>query len=106
MIQVIAHRGLLAGPDQKLENNLDQILDVLENTPFGVEFDIRFTKNYVVDIGHDYLNPQSTHLPKDLQLQKILSNQKSLIHCKDSGTFCYMKQHYPATEIFDHDKEA
>jgi hypothetical protein len=50
-MKIIAHRGLLSGPNPELENHPDQIIEAISNG-FDVEIDLRFIDNEWW-LGHD-----------------------------------------------------
>lgn len=50
-MKLIAHRGLLKGPDTKKENHPDQIMEAV-NLGFECEIDLR-VENSILFLGHD-----------------------------------------------------
>jgi hypothetical protein len=73
-MRVIAHRGLLYGPDHKLENSPKQIMETL-NKGFDVEVDVWFIDNDWW-LGHDN--------PDYLTRLEFLNMEGLWIHCKNA----------------------
>ena len=72
-MKIIAHRGLLEGPNKEKENKLDSIKKALE-LGFYVELDVRYEDDKFY-LGHDY-NQQ--------EIEEIyLENPFFFVHCKN-----------------------
>lgn len=81
---IIAHRGLIAGPNKTLENTPDQI-DLAINIKFSVEIDLWcIDRKYY--LGHD--EPQY-----ETDLDWLFTRENSLwIHCKNIEALQKMKK--------------
>lgn len=94
---IIAHRGLLNGPDKNLENNPDAIEDALFHCRHA-EVDLRFHEGAFY-LGHD--NPQyKTNLSWLYELRKHL-----WIHCKDLEALIMMKEFGDTYHYFWHQED-
>jgi hypothetical protein len=81
---IIAHRGLLEGPDQSLENKPEQI-DAAIDLGFDVEVDIHYIDGKYF-LGHD--EPQY-----GIQLDWLLSRKDNLwVHCKNIASLLKLKK--------------
>lgn len=79
-VKLISHRGLLSGPDIKVENSPEQILYAISQG-FDVELDVR-CKNHKFYLGHD---------SPDYQVDIAFFNDNMWIHCKNLEAVCEMK---------------
>lgn len=116
MTQIIAHRGLTTGDsfDGLLwQNNINQIIDILKTTNFGVEFDIRSDYNeegkHLFYLSHDDnfqgVNRGYNTFNNKENFDYILSHPRSFIHAKDSESYIRLRKTYPDSEIFYHETE-
>ena len=71
---LIAHRGLLDGPDKDLENRPDQI-ELALSRGFDVEVDVRYTRAGWM-LGHDYEQYSVS--------ESFLARPGLWLHCKNS----------------------
>lgn len=119
MIQIISHRGYLTGVegykygvDGIVEPTLDEILEVLNTTNFGVEVDLRLCEDYAWDIdtwiviGHDESSPTDILSVADERVQILLNHPNALLHAKTKDMYTYLYKNYYQSEIFDHSDEA
>ena len=85
-MKIIAHRGLLRGPDQKEENTFEGIKKCFE-LGFDVEIDVRYNEKLDrFNIGHDNTVIQGS-------LHSFFDNKDKLwIHTKDIKTFEYLRE--------------
>lgn len=81
---IIAHRGLINGPNDTLENNPDTI-DLAIKSGYEIELDIRYMNN-IFYLGHD--TPQYEISQDWLQERK----EKLWIHCKNVDALLKLKQ--------------
>lgn len=81
-MRIIAHRGLLEGPDKALENHPLQIQKALD-MGFDVEIDIRFDKGRWY-LGHDNMDHEIA--PSWLKTPNLW------IHCKNVSAFYNLKR--------------
>jgi hypothetical protein len=92
MIEIIAHRGLLNGPNINTENTFEAIMDCFA-LGFSVELDVWIDDNHIpcprMHLGHD--NPK---LFVDDSKRKLFYENKDKIywHCKDSETIDFHVQ--------------
>lgn len=70
----IAHRGLVDGPNEKLENHPDHILYVIEDLDYHCEVDVRYIKNQWW-LGHDE--------PTYKVDESFIGKQGLWLHCKN-----------------------
>lgn len=84
MMKLIAHRGLINGPDKKLENNPSNIKNIILNYNLDIEIDI-FINNDKIYLGHD--KPQ--YLIDIDFLNKYKNNL--WIHCKNIESLNFMQ---------------
>jgi len=81
---IIAHRGLINGPNKELENTPEQI-DLAIQMDFNVEIDLWYTNNLYF-LGHD--EPQY-----EIGLEWLFNREDNLwIHCKNVDALLKMKQ--------------
>jgi len=80
MTRVIAHRGLIDGPDKKLENTVEQIELALQKG-YDVEFDVRSDRLNNFYLGHD--SPE---------------------HCVSYDWISNLEYRFPGTEVWVHCK--
>lgn len=81
---IIAHRGLINGPDTNLENKPEQI-DYAIELGFSVEIDLWFVDRKYF-LGHD--EPQY-----EITLEWLIEREKSLwIHCKNIDALTKMRR--------------
>lgn len=81
---IIAHRGLLEGPNQLLENRPEQIDEAID-LGFDVEVDVRFIDGKYF-LGHD--EPQY-----GIHLDWLLSRKDNLwVHCKNIASLLKLKK--------------
>lgn len=97
-MKLIAHRGLIYGPDRSLENSPNQILSVL-NRGYDCEIDLWIDKN-IAYLGHDgpqYLIDHSFLLNKGLWIHaKNLEALYWLLNT-DLNYFWHQQDHYTLT---------
>lgn len=79
---IIAHRGLLRGPDKEKENNPEQIEKAL-NAGFDVEVDVRM-KDGKLWLGHDF--PQY-----EMPSEYLKNSYHFWFHCKDFESFAWFQ---------------
>lgn len=79
---LIAHRGLLNGPDVNLENKPEQVIEAL-NQGFAVEVDVWLDNNKLY-LGHD--GPQY-----EIDLN-FLQNKPLWVHAKNLDALHYLSQ--------------
>ena len=79
-MKIIAHRGLVNGPDKNKENTLPTIMSAL-GLGFDVEVDV-WLQNNQLKLGHDKPGPT---VPKWL-----FDNKKVWFHAKDIGSLKYL----------------
>lgn len=109
MTRIIAHRGLLEGPDSGLENTKSNIEEAL-SMGFDVEIDIKdFRSNnpFNIDIGHDHIT-DSYEFKEFHDLVKKYPNSIFWMHCKNLKSLSKFLVNYdlPSNcEIFAHDKD-
>ena len=81
---VIAHRGLLDGPNKLLENSPIQIKKCIDEG-YDVEIDLRYEHGKLY-LGHDLAQYEIT-------FEFLLSYKNNLwIHCKDAESLFFMQQ--------------
>lgn len=95
MTILIAHRGLIDGPDPELENNPNIIMDAI-SSGYMAEVDLRISEGGLW-LGHDY---EQYNIDED-----FLKNDRLIVHCKDMQAFSYMINFCPETHFFWHDKD-
>jgi glycerophosphoryl diester phosphodiesterase len=81
-MKIIAHRGLLQGPDKTKENTIEGVERCL-SAGFDVEIDVRYDGNHLLNVGHDSTNFKV--------IPSWLYNDKLWIHTKDIETFEYLR---------------
>lgn len=96
---IIAHRGLLEGPDKELENHPDQLLKAIRQG-FDIEVDMWYNDSGLW-LGHD--EPQ--YLIEEAGLYPWLYGLHSWIHAKDLATMVYLMEEYSSSNIFYHTDE-
>jgi hypothetical protein len=93
---LIAHRGLMTGPDKDLENHPDQInFALLKN--YNVEIDLWYS-NGELYLGHDQPQYPTTY---DFVTQKGL-----WLHCKNLEALDYLHNLHYKTHYFWHENDA
>jgi hypothetical protein len=96
-MMLIAHRGLINGPDTRIENHPDTIEEAIAVCRH-VEIDLRFHKGDFY-LGHD--KPQ--YMVKQSWLYTF---RKHLwIHCKDLESLIMMKEYGDTYHYFWHEKD-
>lgn len=109
MTRIIAHRGLLEGPDLGLENTKSNIEKAL-SMGFDVEIDIQHTEsNGQIYIGHDRVKEECKFKNKEFYgLMEKYPNSIAWMHCKTLQSLSDLLMNYdlPSNcEIFAHDKD-
>ena len=90
-MKLIAHRGLVNGPDSNLENLPGQILLSLQ-AGYDCEIDVHLINNELY-LGHDAPTYKIT-------VDFLLKNQDKLwIHCKNMDALCFLNG--LSTQIYD-----
>ena len=79
-MKIIAHRGLMVGPDPEIENHPDTLDEAL-SYGFDVEVDVRLINNKLI-IGHD-------HAMYDCP-EWLLSDKRVWFHSKDVEALVYL----------------
>jgi hypothetical protein len=92
---IIAHRGLLEGPDETLQNSPDQVELALAER-FDVEIDV-WLKGNKWYLGHDFPLHEVTY--------EWLSRDGLWIHCKNLDAFFSMKRKKTQLNYFFHDSD-
>ena len=92
-MKIIAHRGLLKGPNQNRDNNFNDIKECFDRG-FDVEMDIRYDEKFdMFNIGHDKTNFQGS-------LHSLFEHKDKLwIHTKDIKTFEYLRENDKKNEL-------
>lgn len=94
-MKLIAHRGLLNGPDKDIENHPEQI-DLALSLGYDVEIDLRVENEHLF-LGHD--GPQYS-----ISDEWLFERRCSLwIHCKDLASFRYCLKNQLYLHFFWHD---
>jgi len=94
---IIAHRGLLEGPNSELENSPKQIEEAIEQN-FNVEVDVRYIDNELY-LGHD-----NAQYPVDLEwLVSIIPY--SWFHCKNIEALLFFKRSKHPFHYFWHEND-
>ena len=91
----IAHRGLIHGPDEDLENEPENIIKTL-NKGFHAEIDVRYTD------GSWYLGHDKEQYEVD---NKFLSHPNLWIHCKNLGALLHIPTITPLVKYFWHQED-
>lgn len=91
-MRLIAHRGLMNGPDPSKENTVDQI-NLAIRSGFNVEIDV-WSVGEQWFLGHDF--------PKYLIDIDFLKNPNMWIHCKNEEAFEEMTYQSPQLHYFWH----
>lgn len=94
-MKIIAHRGLLDGPNTELQNNPLQVTKALEQG-FDVEIDVWFDKG-VWYLGHDTMD-YKVPLP-------WLTQERLWIHCKNISAFYNLKRLIGKINFFYHESD-
>lgn len=92
---LIAHRGLLDGPDAIKENHPDTIVSSISKG-FDVEIDLNFIDNKAV-LGHDRPQYEVT--------KEFLKNKKLWIHTKTIDALLYCIEQLSDTNYFYHEHD-
>lgn len=92
---LIAHRGLVNGPNKKIENNPNTIKQAL-NEGFDVEIDLRFNDAKLY-LGHDK--------PKYETTLDFITMPGLWIHCKTIETLLFCIKHISHTNFFFHEED-
>ncbi len=92
-MKIIAHRGLLVGPDPKAENQLDTIDEAL-SYGFDVEVDVRLISGELI-IGHD----DATHTCPTW----LYDDSRVWFHAKDTDSLVYLNKR--GKRVFYHTDE-
>ena len=93
---IIAHRGLLDGPNDQLQNNPKQIEKALAEN-FDVELDVWY-QNGKYFLGHDTPNYEVTW--------DWLSQPNLWLHCKNLPAFFNMRENTIVHNYFWHENDA
>ncbi len=94
-MKIIAHRGLLEGPDDSLQNDPIQILKALDNG-FDAEIDVWFDKGRWY-LGHDGMDHE---IPPS-----FLTDARLWIHCKNIAAFYNLKRLGTKVNFFYHESD-
>ena len=81
-MKIIAHRGLVNGPDKNKENTLPTIMSAL-GLGFDVEVDV-WLENNQLKLGHDKPGP--------IVPNWLFENNKAWFHAKDVGSLKYLTE--------------
>ena len=94
---IIAHRGLLEGPNKQLENHPEQVEKAIEEN-FNVELDVRVIDNRIF-LGHD--TPDY-----EVGEEWLISVAPFLwIHCKNVDALTYFKHRQYNFHYFWHEED-
>lgn len=93
-MKIIAHRGLLNGPNTSLENKPEEIMKACQL--FDCEIDVRYL-NGNWWLGHD--NPYYKIDPE------FLNNPKLWIHCKNLDAVKQIHEIFPKSNYFWHNED-
>ena len=94
-MKFIAHRGLTDGPDEKMQNNPDQIVKALDHG-FEAEMDLWYTDKKWV-LGHD--GPEH-----EIDFD-FLKQAKLWIHCKNLDALFTLRGHGARFNFFWHESD-
>jgi hypothetical protein len=94
-MKLIAHRGLMDGPNSQQENDPQQIMAAL-SAGFDVEIDLWYTDNCWM-LGHDY--------PSYIINEDFLNQPGLWIHCKNIKSFYMLKGKQHASNYFWHESD-
>lgn len=94
-MRIIAHRGLLEGPDESLQNDPSQVLKAL-NSGFEAEIDVWFEKGKWY-LGHDTMDHE---IPP-----AFLAYPGLWIHCKNIPAFYNLKRLANKINFFYHESD-
>jgi hypothetical protein len=92
---IVAHRGLLEGPDADKENRPDQIQQALAEG-FDVEIDL-WRIDHTWMLGHD--------VPKYMVSDDFIKQDGLWIHCKNLAAFFYLRNIGSEYNFFWHDSD-
>lgn len=97
MMILIAHRGLVEGPNKDIENHPDQILSAL-HLGYDCEIDVWYDNDDWY-LGHD--------APQYKINERFLLNHKNSfwIHCKNEEAFAKLNEYFPLLNYFWHDTD-
>ena len=93
---LIAHRGLINGPDSETENNPRTIMDAME-AGFDAEIDLQIGKDGRLYLGHD---EPSYNISLDFLIQRGL-----WIHAKTVEALQFLTSNIPNTNYFYHQND-
>lgn len=94
-MRIIAHRGLLDGPDEKMQNHPSQVIKALD-IGFDAEIDVWFSKGKWY-LGHDTMDHE---VPASW-----LTTTGLWIHCKNVHAFYNLKRLASNVNFFYHDSD-
>ena len=96
-MKLIAHRGNINGPNPKLENKPDYLLEAIR-CGYNVETDLWKIDDNLY-LGHD--SPEY-----EIDIQFLLSIKDNLYcHCKNIDALHFIITEFPEIECFFHDKD-
>lgn len=96
MMILIAHRGLMEGPNKEIENHPDQIMSALDSG-YDCEIDVWYDDGW--HLGHD--EPQYK-----INVDFLLKNKESFwVHCKNEEAFAKLNEYFPLLNYFWHDTD-
>jgi hypothetical protein len=106
-IEIILHRASVPDNGKFIENNLDYIRQLIEDTNYIIEFDLWFFDKKL-HLGHDREGavPIKLSSPEYKTLDGILNSGRAFVHAKNLRALNFIKGIYPNTEVFSHDNEA
>jgi glycerophosphoryl diester phosphodiesterase len=89
-MKIISHRGLLTGPDSKIENTWDAIFYAAAKD-YSVEFDVWYDKEKEgFFLGHDGPHGEQMTLKEVLEFDQH-TNVEFFVHCKSLETLSWMQ---------------
>lgn len=98
MKTIIAHRGLLEGPNKELENRPDQLLKALQYG-FDIEVDVWYNDDGLF-LGHD--EPQ---YPIDGHIRSFVFGRRAWVHAKNIETMVHLMNNFKSSNVFYHTDE-
>ena len=93
---LIAHRGLINGPDQHIENNPRTIMDAM-NAGYDAEVDLQIGNDGRLYLGHD---EPSYPISLDFLIQRGL-----WIHAKTRDALVFLANNIPNVNYFYHEED-
>lgn len=92
-MRLIAHRGLMYGPDKEKENTVEQI-ELALSAGFNVEIDVWYRDDTGFLLGHD--------VPQNMIYDDLLEDPALWIHCKNEDAFIQMTMRTRQLNYFWH----